>query len=107
MITFTEAAIERISSILSQTDNQNLMMRVFVEGGGCSGMQYGFTLDENRSDDDFEISVGEYTALIDAASLQYLEGATVDYTETLTESRFVISNPNATAHCGCGSSFAV
>ena len=107
MITFSEAAIKRIHTILDQEDNSGFYMRVFIEGGGCSGMQYGFTLDENRDENDFEIAVGDKIALVDAASMQYLIGANIDYKESLTESRFVISNPNATAQCGCGSSFAI
>lgn len=107
MINFTESAKQRISKILKEDDNKNFYMRVFVQGGGCSGMQYGFTLDETKADDDFEFSLADHTALVDAASMQYLQGATIDYIESLTESRFTISNPNATAQCGCGSSFAV
>jgi iron-sulfur cluster insertion protein len=107
MIVFTDAAISRIAKILDQEENKNLHLRVFVQGGGCSGMEYGFTLDEERAQDDFELTVGDRNAVIDAASMQYLQGATIDYKESLTESRFVINNPNATAQCGCGSSFAV
>jgi len=107
MITFSESAIKKIKTILDEEENKNMFMRVFIEGGGCSGMQYGFTLDENRNDDDFEIHIGDKLALVDAASMQYLNGATIDYKQSITESRFVISNPNATGQCGCGSSFAV
>ena len=107
MITFTDSAISRIAKILDEEDNKNLHLRVFVQGGGCSGMEYGFTLDQEKAQDDFEFTVGDRNAIIDAASMQYLQGATIDYKESLTESRFVISNPNATAQCGCGSSFAV
>lgn len=106
MINFTESATKKIASILEQQE-PHMFMRVFIRGGGCSGMEYGFTLDETRADDDFEFNVGAHRALIDAASMQYLQNATVDYTESLTGSRFVITNPNATAQCGCGSSFAV
>jgi iron-sulfur cluster insertion protein len=107
MITFSESAIKKITTILDEEDNKNMYMRVFIEGGGCSGMQYGFTLDANRNDDDFEIHIGSKIALVDAASMQYLTGANIDYKEAITESRFIISNPNATGQCGCGSSFAI
>ena len=82
-------------------------MRTFVQGGGCSGFQYGFTFDESLNDDDFEFPLGEkYKFVVDAMSMTYMNGATIDYKEELMGSQFVIKNPNATTTCGCGSSFA-
>ena len=77
-----------------------------MSGGGCSGFQYGFTFDEEQNDDDFVIAVGESKVLVDAMSMQYLQGASIDYTDDLDGSHFVINNPNATTTCGCGSSFS-
>jgi len=107
MITFSEAAVKQINKILTHADNIGMHMRIYVEGGGCSGMQYGFTLDNQQEDDDFVVAIGNNKALVDAASMQYLIDAIIDYKETLTESRFVIDNPNSKGQCGCGSSFAV
>ena len=102
MITITEAARARIESILAEEENPNLRVRAFVQGGGCSGMQYGFTLDEELSDDDFDIQ----GVLIDSMSMQYMTGSTIDYREDPMGSNFVIDNPNAETTCGCGSSFS-
>lgn len=88
-------------------EDQPLMLRVFVQGGGCSGFQYGFTFDETANEDDFRIEEDTVTILVDSLSMQYLTGATVDYTEGLEGSQFVINNPNATSRCGCGSSFGI
>lgn len=107
MITFSDAALKKIQTILAEEDNVGMYMRVFVEGGGCSGLQYGFTIDSKQDDDDFEIAIGDKKALVDAASMQYLIGANIDYKETITECRFVIDNPNSKGQCGCGSSFAI
>jgi iron-sulfur cluster insertion protein len=82
-------------------------LRVFITGGGCSGFQYGFTFDELLADDDTVIEKEGVTVLVDPMSFQYLAGSVVDYTEGLEGSRFVINNPNATATCGCGSSFSI
>ena len=92
---------------IAEENNQELKLRVFVNGGGCSGFQYGFTFDEIVNSDDFEIKKDELTFLVDPMSYQYLVGAEIDYTESLHGSQFVIRNPNATTTCGCGSSFSV
>lgn len=103
MISITEPAQIKILDILSEENNSKLKVRAFVQGGGCSGFQYGFTLDEEMNEDDFEIN----GILIDAMSMQYLSGATIDYKDDINGSQFVIQNPNATSTCGCGSSFAI
>jgi iron-sulfur cluster insertion protein len=107
MITITENAQSKITDLLSEENNTDLKLRTFVQGGGCSGMSYGFTFDEVQNDDDFEIAVGNFKVLIDAMSMQYLQGASIDYKEDLLGSQFSISNPNAETTCGCGSSFSV
>ena len=107
MITLTESAITKISEILSEENNPRVKLRTFVQGGGCSGFSYGFTLDEEQNEDDFVIERPGVTVLIDSMSMQYLQGATIDYKEELMGSNFTINNPNATTTCGCGSSFAV
>ena len=103
MITITESAKTRIQDLIIDENNPRVKIRVFVQGGGCSGMQYGFTFDEDQNDDDFVIE----NLLIDSISAQYLTGATVDYRDDIIGSQFVISNPNAQTTCGCGSSFSV
>lgn len=107
MIEITKSAIEKISDLLAEENNPNLKLRTFVQGGGCSGFQYGFTFDEEKNEDDFEIQKPGCTVLIDAMSMQYLTGATIDYKEELMGSSFTIKNPNAQSTCGCGSSFTV
>jgi len=107
MITITENAQSKITDLLSEEKNTDLKLRTFVQGGGCSGMSYGFTFDEVQNDDDFEIAVGNFKVLVDAMSMQYLQGASIDYKEDLLGSQFSISNPNAETTCGCGSSFSV
>lgn len=109
MIKVSEHATNKIISLLVSEDNPKLMLRTFVQGGGCSGFQYGFTFDEEKNEDDFEISLGDgdYKLLVDAMSMQYLNDAEIDYTESLSGSQFTIKNPNAKASCGCGSSFTV
>jgi iron-sulfur cluster insertion protein len=107
MIDITESAKNKIKDILYDEGNPKMSLRTFVQGGGCSGFSYGFTLDEEQNEDDFEIVLDEFKILIDAMSMQYLQGANIDYKEELTGSRFVISNPNAQSTCGCGSSFSV
>ena len=101
MITVTEKAIEQIKEILM--DEQAKYIRAFVQGGGCSGFSYGFTIDDEQQEDDFLID----NLLIDSMSMQYLQGATIDFKKELMGSQFVISNPNAITTCGCGSSFAI
>jgi iron-sulfur cluster insertion protein len=107
MIDITESAKNKIKDILYDEGNPNLSLRTFVQGGGCSGFSYGFTLDEEKNEDDFEIVLDEFKVLVDAMSMQYLQGASIDYKEELAGSQFVISNPNAQSTCGCGSSFSV
>lgn len=106
-ITFTDAAAEKITDLMAEENNPNLKLRVFVQGGGCSGFSYGFTFDEEVADDDTVITKGDVTVLIDAMSFVYLVGACIDYKETLMSSSFVINNPSATSTCGCGSSFSM
>jgi iron-sulfur cluster insertion protein len=106
MITITDTASIKIADILAEEEqNTTTRVRVFVQGGGCSGMQYGFTLDDSQNEDDFEIPAGSLSVLVDSISMQYLENASIDYVEDLTGSQFKISNPQAQTTCGCGSSF--
>ena len=107
MIDITDAAKEKIADLLIEENNPNLFLRTFVQGGGCSGFSYGFTFDEEKNEDDFEVVVGNCKMLVDAMSMQYLQGAKIDYKEELMGSSFVIANPNAQSTCGCGSSFSV
>ena len=107
MITITESAKVKILDLLLEEGNPDLSLRTFVQGGGCSGMSYGFTFDETMNEDDFEIPLEKFKVLIDSASMQYLQGASIDYKESLQGSEFVIKNPNAQTTCGCGSSFSV
>jgi iron-sulfur cluster insertion protein len=108
MIQLTDSAKTRIADLLIDEDNAQLKLRTFVQGGGCSGFSYGFTFDEVVNEDDFEFPVDEkFKILVDAMSMQYLQGATIDYKEDLTGSQFVVNNPNASSSCGCGSSFSV
>ena len=107
MITITSAAKSKILDLLAEENNPNISLRTFVQGGGCSGFNYGFTLDESKNEDDFEVSLGEFKVLVDAMSMQYLEGASIDYKDELMRKEFVITNPNAKHTCGCGSSFTV
>ena len=106
MITITESATTKISEILAEENNPKAKIRVFVQGGGCSGMQYGFTIDEEQNEDDFEIPAGSMSVLVDSISAQYLTNANIDYVEDLSGSQFKISNPQAQTTCGCGSSFS-
>jgi iron-sulfur cluster insertion protein len=107
MITITDSAISKIADILAEENNPLIKLRTFVQGGGCSGFNYGFTLDEEQNEDDFVIEESGVTVLVDSMSMQYLQGATIDYKEELSGSNFVINNPNATTTCGCGSSFSI
>jgi len=107
MIEITESASNKIIDLLKEENNPKLKLRTFVQGGGCSGFSYGFTFDEEQNEDDFEVPLGEHKVLVDAMSMQYLQGALIDYTEDLMGAQFNIKNPNATTTCGCGSSFSV
>ena len=106
-IIFTDSAAEKVAQLIEEEGNPDLKLRVFVQGGGCSGFQYGFEFDENRAEDDLAVDTAGVTLLVDPLSLQYLMGAEVDYTESLTGAQFVIRNPNAKTTCGCGSSFSM
>jgi iron-sulfur cluster insertion protein len=106
-LVFTDSAVEKVRQLIEEEGNPELKLRVFVQGGGCSGFQYGFTFDEIVNDDDTQVDKGGVTLLIDAMSYQYLVGAEIDYKEDLNGAQFVIKNPNATTTCGCGSSFSV
>jgi iron-sulfur cluster insertion protein len=107
MITVTESASIKIADIIAEENNPDLKLRMFVQGGGCSGFSYGFTLDEIKNEDDFEFTAGSTRVLVDVMSAQYLQGVEVDYVEELMGSEFRIKNPTATSTCGCGSSFSV
>ena len=107
MITITESAKAKILDLFAEEGNPDLKLRTFVQGGGCSGVSYGFTFDEIMNEDDFEVPLGDCKVLIDAMSMQYLQGASIDYKEDLQGSEFKITNPNAQSTCGCGSSFSV
>ena len=107
MITLTESAINKITEVLSEEDNPKARLRMFIQGGGCSGFSYGFVIDDEQNDDDFEIPAGPSSVLVDSMSFQYLQGSTVDYEENLMGASFKINNPQAQTTCGCGSSFSV
>lgn len=107
MITLTQSASKRITELLQEENNPNLKLRIFVEGGGCSGMQYGFTFDEDQADDDFLLDIEGVSLLVDSMSSQYLKGAAIDYKDDVMGSSFSINNPNAVTSCGCGSSFSI
>ncbi|MFG3449873.1 MULTISPECIES: iron-sulfur cluster insertion protein ErpA [unclassified Stenotrophomonas] len=106
-LNFTEAAAAKVKELIQDEPGDGLALRVYIQGGGCSGFQYGFEFDENRAEDDLAVDTNGVTLLVDPLSLQYLMGAEVDYTESLTGAQFVIRNPNAKTTCGCGSSFSM
>lgn len=107
MLTLTDNAVTKIKDILAEENNPAIKLRVFVQGGGCSGFQYGFTLDEDQTDDDFDLTVNGITVLVDSMSSMYLQGATIDYKDDLMGASFSINNPNAQSTCGCGASFSI
>lgn len=106
-LVFTQAAANKVKSLLEEEQNDNLKLRVYITGGGCAGFSYGFTFDETTADDDTAVERDGVTLVVDPMSFQYLAGAEVDYREGLQGSQFVINNPNATTTCGCGSSFSI
>ena len=106
ILNFTDAAANKVKGLIDEENNDNLKLRVFVSGGGCSGFQYGFTFDEAINDGDTTVETNGVKLLIDPMSFQYLVGADIDYPEGLEGSQFVIRNPNAKTTCGCGSSFS-
>lgn len=101
-----ESAIAKLKDLLAEENNPNLKLRVFVQGGGCSGMQYGFTFDEEQNDDDFDFTYDNVSLVVDAMSMDYLRNATIRYSDDIMGSSFVIDNPDAATTCGCGSSFS-
>ena len=106
-MSFSQAAANKAKVLIDEEQNANLKLRVLVTGGGCSGFEYGFTFDEDREDDDSAIEQNGVMLLIDPLSYQYLAGAEIDFREDLQGSRFIVTNPNASATCGCGNSFSV
>jgi len=105
-LVFTDSAAAKVADLIAEEGNPSLKLRVFVQGGGCSGFQYGFTFDDAVNEDDTEFEKNGVTLLVDSMSFQYLVGAEIDYKEDIHGSQFVIKNPNATTTCGCGSSFS-
>ena len=105
-INFSDNAVKKVKELIEEEGTPELKLRVFVSGGGCSGMQYGFTFEESVNEDDTKVEKDNVTLLIDPMSLQYLTGAEIDYQDNVQGSQFVIKNPNATTTCGCGSSFS-
>jgi len=106
-IQFTRRAADKVRELIDDEGNERLKLRVFITGGGCSGFSYGFTFDEDVSDEDAVVENSGVTMVVDAMSYQYLAGAEVDYREDLRGAQFVVANPNATTTCGCGNSFAL
>lgn len=104
---FSAAAARKVRELIAEEGNDALKLRVYIQGGGCSGFQYGFEFDEQRNEDDLAVETEGVTLVVDPLSLQYLMGAEVDYAESLHGAQFVIRNPNAKTTCGCGSSFTV
>ena len=100
-------AVAKLRDLVAEEGNPNLMLRVFVQGGGCSGMSYGFTFDEMQNEDDFDFAYKDVKVVVDSMSMQYLQGASIDYKEDLMGASFVINNPQAQTTCGCGSSFSI
>jgi len=103
---FTTAAASKVSELIEEEANNELKLRVYVQGGGCSGFQYGFTFDEDQQEDDTAVDKDGVRLLVDPMSFQYLIGAKIDYKDDLDGARFIINNPNASTTCGCGSSFS-
>ncbi len=106
LIDFTASAAAKVRELIREEGNEALKLRVYIQGGGCSGFQYGFEFDEQQNEDDLAVRTDDVTLVVDPLSLQYLAGSQVDYTESLHGAQFVIRNPNAKTTCGCGSSFS-
>lgn len=106
-ITLTDNAANKVRKLRETEGNNDLMLRVYVTGGGCSGFSYGFNFEEQLGDDDASFNNGDVSLVVDSLSYQYLHGSTIDYVEGLEGSRFTVNNPNATTTCGCGSSFSI
>lgn len=107
MVEITDSAKEKIIDLLNEENDPTLKLRTFVQGGGCSGFQYGFTFDNEQNEDDWEFDIGNHKMVVDSMSMQYLQGAVIDYKDDLMGASFSIKNPNAQTTCGCGSSFSV
>lgn len=105
-INFTSSAAGKVGQLIEKEGNSDLMLRVYIQGGGCSGFQYGFTFDESKQDGDIEVIKDGVSLLVDPMSIQYLKGAEIYYKEDISGAQFVIRNPNASTTCGCGSSFS-
>ena len=105
-INLSARAVQKVRNLLAEEENDQLKLRVFITGGGCSGFQYGFSFEEEIADDDTQVTTDGVRLLVDPISLQYLMGAQVDYAQDLQGERFIIKNPNAKTTCGCGSSFS-
>lgn len=107
MLTITPNAVKKILELLKSEPEPDTHLRIFVQGGGCSGFSYGFTFDDVVNEDDFTVTKPGVELLVDSMSMQYLTGAVIDYQEDVMGSKFVIKNPNAVSQCGCGSSFSI
>jgi iron-sulfur cluster insertion protein len=101
-----ESAADKLKELIAEESNPELKLRIFVQGGGCSGFSYGFTFEDTQNDDDFVIEQHNVTILVDSMSMQYLQGSNIGYKKSLMGEQFEIKNPNATSSCGCGSSFS-
>jgi iron-sulfur cluster insertion protein len=106
-LVFSDHAANKVRALIMEEDNEDLRLRVFVSGGGCSGFEYGFTFDDEIEEDDIEIENSGVSLVVDVLSFEYLGGSSIDYLEDLQGSRFVVINPNATSTCGCGNSFSI
>ena len=106
-LVFSDQAAKKVRSLIMEEENENLRLRVFVSGGGCSGFEYGFTFDDEVEEDDIEVENGGVSLVVDVLSFEYLAGSSIDYLEDLQGSRFVVVNPNAASTCGCGNSFSI
>ena len=105
-IIFTDSAANKVKTLIEEEGNNDLKLRVFVSGGGCSGFKYGFTFDEMINEDDTVMEKNGVKLLVDPMSFQYFAGAEIDYHENIQGAQFIIKNPGATSTCGCGSSFS-
>jgi iron-sulfur cluster insertion protein len=105
-ITIEQSAADKLKQLITEESNPELKLRIFVQGGGCSGFSYGFTFEDTQNDDDFVIEQHDVTILVDSMSMQYLQGSNIGYKKSLMGEQFEIKNPNATSSCGCGSSFS-
>ena len=106
-LVFSDQAAKKVRSLVMEEENENLRLRVFVSGGGCSGFEYGFTFDDEVEEDDIEVENRGVSLVVDVLSFEYLAGSSIDYLEDLQGSRFVVINPNAASTCGCGNSFSI